>query len=167
MVITMSESLADLTEYDLANFEHDFDLTLPKQYRQFLLKQNGGCPTPNTFNYSQTHGCTDSSNFQPSQVGIVNCFFSIDSTETMSLARMRTFHLNMMPNNLLPIADTVTGNVVCLSVNGPNVGFVYIWHHDEGRDLEEWEEPNCDYIYFVADNFDTFLNSLYEYKAES
>ncbi|MFN9295902.1 MAG: SMI1/KNR4 family protein, partial [Planctomyces sp.] len=41
-----------LTEADIAAFEHENKVLLPADYRAFMLKHNGGEPSPEWFDYS-------------------------------------------------------------------------------------------------------------------
>ena len=165
-MLTVTEVAQPLTERDLEQFEISFGINLPQEYRQFLLKYNGGHVEPSAFHYSSMAGCGNITG-PLDKVGIISSFFSLNTETTMDLATIREGLPNTIPDNLLMIGGTATGNILCLSVYGADQGFMYIWHKNQGYDLEEWEEPNCDYIYFAADNFDTFLNSLYEYEDET
>jgi hypothetical protein len=65
-----------------------------------------------------------------------------------------------MPQNLLPIATTPSGDIICISLHGSDQGNVYIWKHE--WEADEGEEPSYDNVYFISSNFDEFLNSLYD-----
>lgn len=63
-----------------------------------------------------------------------------------------------MPKNLLPIGEDPGGNVVSLSVSGPDKTKVYFCEHE--REAEEGDAPNYDNVYFIANSFDDFLDNL-------
>lgn len=61
-----------------------------------------------------------------------------------------------IPQNVIPIAITGTGDVLCLSLHGPNKGSVYFWDHNN-----ENGSPNNDNMYLIASSFPEFLESIH------
>ena len=158
-----------LTEADIAAIEQENKVLLPADYRAFMLKHNGGKPSPRWFDYSDGTELTGSA---------VQEFFAIytkPEKETglsvnLNLARQFRTYKRMetprMPEELIPIGDDGGGNKICLCVSGEHTGCIYYWDHElectggtyeDGTPVTMWD--NC---YFVANSFTEFLDSLHE-----
>lgn len=149
MGTTMHDSQEPLTEEDIATAEAELGLSLPEQYKRFLLNYNGGYPEPDAFpiqnNPSDTHG-------------LVHYFLCIKKDDIYNLMTYVTRFRGRVPGELLPIAVDPGGNLICLSVVGANRGQVYFWEHEE--EAPEGELPGYGNVYLVADSFDQFFNDL-------
>jgi cell wall assembly regulator SMI1 len=152
-VIIYDSFLPSLREEDLTAVERQLGITLPSDYRRFLLTHNGGHPEPDTFPLSS---------FTEGDFGVLNRFLGIREGEYDDLVNYYTkVFRDRVPRNLLPIANDPGGNLICLSVSGPDRGKVYWWFHEEEAD--EGEPPTYRNIYFVADSFNDLLKSLTEF----
>lgn len=49
MAFTMRDSAAPITDLDIKRLERKIKLNLPEAYKAFLMKHNGGRPTPKFF----------------------------------------------------------------------------------------------------------------------
>ncbi|MEM9244606.1 MAG: SMI1/KNR4 family protein, partial [Cyanobacteria bacterium P01_F01_bin.153] len=69
-------------------------------------------------------------------------------------------YLDRMPKNLIPVAGTGGGNIICISALGKDYGKVYCWDHE--LEEEPMGEEECTYsnISLIGDNFLHFLDSL-------
>jgi cell wall assembly regulator SMI1 len=152
MKIKVTNSQKLLTDSDIQDFEKKLGIQLPKTYRNFLLKHNGGQPQPNVFplpeNPVDTHA-------------ILDWFFSIDDEDINGNSLEWNYHImnGRIPSNLLPIATDPGGNLICLQVSGTSLGRIYFWDHEE----EPFTNPE-DYnaLLIVANNFDIFIESFTE-----
>ena len=137
------------SEMELAQFEDKLNRRLPEDYRQFLLKHNGGEPHPSTFFISQGQGEDD-----------IRHFLGMSEMKEYSLVHYHEIYSGRIPQNLLPIAPDYFSNLVCLSIDGADRGSVYFWDHD-------WEvvegEPDYSNVQLLAEGFDDFLERLYTY----
>lgn len=145
----MHKSREQLTKQDISRTELELGFSLPPQYKEFLLKNNGGYPEPDAFpiqdNPSDDHG-------------LVHYFLCIKPGDVYNLVNYATLFLGRVPKNLLPIAVDPGGNLICLSVAGADRGRVYFWEHEE--ESQEGETPGYENVYLVANSFDEFLDSL-------
>jgi hypothetical protein len=137
-----------LTDARVATFERQLGIGLPKSYRSFLLRYNGGRPEPEFF---PIHG------YERDASGGVHYFFGLDDPiESSNIDWNYRMYLGRMPSELLPIAGDGSGNIICLSLTGANQEAVYFWDHDR-----EYSPPGYDNVYFVAESFTKFLDSMY------
>ena len=141
-----------LREEDIRTFELQLGISLPDDYRRFLLAHNGGQPEPGAFPVFS---------FAVGDYAVLNRFLGIRQGEYEDLAN---YYVNVfrgrIPGDLLPIASDPGGNLICLSVAGPDRGRVYFWFHEEESD--EGQSPGYSNIYFIADSFSALLDSLTE-----
>jgi cell wall assembly regulator SMI1 len=151
MSTTIHESKAPVTEAQVAKLEEEMGIRLPSEYRQFLLKHNGGYPEPDGF---VIHGRTEDED------GMVDRFLAIHDGEHDNLSRYLKWYKGRLPRNLFPVAHDPGGNLICISTSGADVGKVYFWDHDE--EVEEGVVPDYRNVYLLADDFVRFLNGLKE-----
>ena len=138
-----------INDKELKKFEKSHELSLPKSYRNFLKKNNGGQPFPNTFWINKG---SDASGIQE--------FFGLHSgPEWLSLSQFRDSRLGI-PKNLLPIADDGTGNLVCLKISGIDKDSIYFIDHETHPYTKK---PNSRTgIKKIANSFDELLEKLGE-----
>jgi hypothetical protein len=151
MNIQMTKKGIALSEVDLVNFEKNIGYVLPDPYRKFILTYNGGEPSPYYFKVPQWR-------YQQSLVnelkGINPGGASVDITKVIDLMDGR------LPKAFIPIGDDPGGNLILIGLDGATRGKIYFFDHenepiDPMDKLEDY--PN---IYFLANDFDSFLNSL-------
>jgi len=132
-----------LTNDDLADLERTLRAALPSQYRGFLLRNNGGIPSPDTVDVDGVPG-------SPTDVQV---FFGIGRpVESSDLSWNRQTFSDRLPDRMLPIACDSGGNLFCLSLSGEDAGSViYV-------DLEQRQPA----FYLAAEGFDAFLGKLSE-----
>lgn len=132
-----------LTESRLQDFERIIGDQLPQQYREFLLKYNGGYPRPYYFIISKEQG-----------IGMVNVFYGIGEMYDNLDKKIDIFD-DIMDIGFIPVADDSGGNQICLGLTEKYFGNVYFWIHDE--DPEDMSN-----MYFLAKDFKEFLEKLYD-----
>jgi cell wall assembly regulator SMI1 len=131
-----------LNESEIIVFEREIGVSLPSDYREFLLQHNGGRPEPDTIDIDLLPG---------SPTG-VHQFFGFD----------RKFESGNVPWNrenlgddlgdpgLLAIASDAFGCMFCIVIYGPNRGEIFFIDFVE----------SVPYKYFVAPSFRDFLSKL-------
>lgn len=148
-MIEIKESGEQLTERDIHEFESSLGYPLPEGFRNFLMRHNGGRPTPDSFHISEKYG--ESS---------VHFFFGLGPTaphEELSSAR-RCFE-GRIPSELLPIGCDPLGNQICLAIKGCGLGNVFFWNHDQ-----EHKPPTYANIAFLSIDFTSFIDGLYQFS---
>ena len=150
MVITKTRER--ITPKILLNVEKDLGYKLPKEYRDFLLKFNGGEPSPNKF-YFNDHSNKASNS-------IVRYFHAVFDTEGYSYDNLMQIYKSLIKNeiilpHILPIASDPFGNYICIFMEGEYKGKIYFMDHEIGP-----VEPSYDSLSLIADTFKHFLNML-------
>src|SRR4051794_11646457 len=98
MSVTIERAESALSEERLAAVESYIGARFPDQYRQFLLRNNGGKPTPSGFRFNKGTRTSDS---------LVDWFLAIYDGEYDNFeAYFKTYRVDQarLPNNLIPIA---------------------------------------------------------------
>jgi len=129
-------------------FERYLGMSLPADYRRFLLEHNGGQPTPHSFLINDKQGSD-----------IVDFFLGLKAEKlAFSLEEYAKHRKDHLPSNLISIARDPFRNVICLSLAGTDVGKVYFSDADFGV----VGAPDYSNLYLLADSFDEFMSKLHE-----
>lgn len=141
-----------INESDVLILEKLLNVSLPMDYKDFLLYCNGGQPKLHSFDYKLPDGRNWS--------GGVRVFFGVDVDDWEDLKHYYALYEDRIPKQMLPIANDDGGNLILLVLNSLEKGKVYFWDHNE--ESEDDEPPTNDNIYFVANSFTEFLENLKE-----
>jgi hypothetical protein len=130
---------------------------LPPDYRNFMLKYNGGRPEPAHFKWRRQGG-----EWQTSEV---YSFYGIDPgrlDETgLDCVRATLNYRSWLPRFAIPIASLDLDNRLLLFTAGSREGQLWHWSaSDAGTDLEDVDPERA--ISFVAKNFTRFLELLHQ-----
>jgi cell wall assembly regulator SMI1 len=154
MNVDFDETGPTLNESTLARFEKHLGNQLPHDYREFLLKSNGGQPTDDlSFAFTEDGKPSGS---------VVSEFYSLaEESERITLQKgIDTFvKRNRMPAWFLPVADDAFGNQICLSLAKENFGSVFFWDHEREPDVSD-ECGSMLNVSLIARSFSEFLNLL-------
>src|SRR5260221_2493440 len=104
----MEYSLPVIQGGDLVSFEKSFNIKLPQNYREFLLRHNGGRPEPSVFKIKE-YPSNDN-------IGVVDTFLGISEKSEDSLQNYIKAYSNRLPKNIIPIAYDPGGNLICISI---------------------------------------------------
>lgn len=153
MLQDMKECVRALTEHDLDQLEIRIGVRLPHDYREFLLKYNGGRPIPSGFLIQ---------GFPNNPYGMIHYFFGIDDQlESNNLMWHWEVMNGRLPDGLLPIAGDHSGDLLCLTLYGDKHGSVVFWDF-----YDEHYPPTYKNIYHVANSFSDFIDSLFKAPEE-
>ena len=150
MSVTMKVKGAQLTVRDLITVESRLGITLPKDYREFLLRYNVAVPEHNSFDGGLDVGVTS--------------FFGISSNELDDLIKQNSIYAGRMPANILAIADGPCGNLICLDLE---TGAVYWWDNEQEAAAFGEDEPTFDNMELLAASFPEFLQRLEPFDPDS
>ncbi|TKI54126.1 SMI1/KNR4 family protein [Brevibacillus antibioticus] len=142
-------SFEDLSRQDIESFEKRNNIKLPIDYKEFLLKHNGGKPSVRRF-VTQDGKITSS----------IMMFFPLTKQVEMNLEdKYKMYNISrIVPSNFLPIGIDPADSLICLSVNGNDVGKVYFCDMDY---FEEDKELKEEFIVVIAENFTDFTSKLF------
>lgn len=122
---------------------------MPDDYKDFLMKYNGGKPQPDSFRFFS--GRDDASS--------VDRFLSLGKEKNSNLLKYYNNYKNRIPLGFIPIAHDAGGNLIIMELksNGNNIFF-----GDHELEVDEGEEPNMNNVYLINQSFSDFVNNLYE-----
>ena len=141
-MIEIPNEYGSLKIKELENFENENSIRLPEDYRNFLIKLNGGTPIKPYLTQVETD---------------INTFFGIvDEPDWFSLFDAITDYEGRIPEYTMPIADDSFGNLFIIGFGEKNYGQVAFWDHEK-----ESEEKDGGYDYF--DNITILANSFVEF----
>lgn len=149
MIERMEESARAIDLEDVLECESAIGVRLPDEYRSFLLRYNGGRPTPNAY---PIYG------LENNPFGAVHFFFGIDDpVESCNIDWNYEVHNGRLPANLLAIGCDGAGDLICISLYGDDAGAVVFWDRHK-----EPPEPSYANVYYIADSFSEFINGIRE-----
>jgi ankyrin repeat protein len=145
-VIRDSQRFGPASEDDIRAFERQYSMTLPSDYRAFLLEHNGGRPEPSTFDIVNN-------------ASAVHYLYGLHAGPNWaSLPDTVDAFRDRMPAELLPIGADPLGNQICLAVASDHEPKVFFWVHEQ----EPETQPSYENCTPIGDSFSTFLLELYE-----
>jgi cell wall assembly regulator SMI1 len=146
-MITFFESGKKITDKEVAYIEKKIGYCLPNEYREFLLKHNGGkCPNRG-FVFMENSQESDSEVRSFYAVGGINGYYDLEENMDIYI-----FDEKRLPDFYIPIAEDDLGNLICISGDESDYGYIYFWDHEK-----EGEKEN---MYIIADSFNKFINNL-------
>lgn len=137
------------TLQDISDFEKKIQSILPNDYKDFLIKFNGGRPLPASFKFFSDR--TDASS--------VDQFLSLGKEKNSNLEKYYYNYKNRIPSGFIPIAHDAGGNLVIMKLKNED-NQIYFWDHE--LEADEGENPNMENVYLICKSFSDFINNLYE-----
>lgn len=153
MSVTIQDSYGLLRSEQIEEFEREFRIALPSQYRDFLLAHNGGSFADSVWFANELTGAEVwIEEFYGLDCSVLT---SSDLRSVMSVLQgpVAGRSYERIPGELIPVADS-PGGQLCLGVSGKPRGSVFWW------DMEEPAEDPYDNTILCADSFDSFLAGL-------
>lgn len=138
----------------LAEKERKWRLVIPHDYKEFIVRYNGGVPDQKSFecnrhSYVITRFLCILKNVQDTQTG----WYDISVVESQIGERL-TNNEDLIGIELLPIAEVFAGDYVCLDFRlNKNQPSVCLWSHEESEEFSP-------VTYGIADTFASFLELL-------
>lgn len=124
------------SDAEIVHFEEALGERLPSDYREFLLRCNGGYTGGALWHCERDVGVHHIAGFREESS------FSISA----HCDSLREF----LPSDVIPIADDPFGNAICLGIRGEKKGRIYFWDHESAEDDPE----------LVSDSFAEFVSKL-------
>lgn len=147
-MVNIKSSLEKVSREEILLFEKKIGLSFPKDYKDFLVKYNGGIPSPANFDF-----------YDKSDASTIRSFFLItkDRNNPESIDWTLRLYDGRLPTHFLPVASDLGDNLILLDCSVEARG-VFFWDHEEEAD--EDEEPTMDNMYYLSKSFENFLLCL-------
>lgn len=143
-----------ITPEEIVKIEKKINLKFPAEYKEHLLKYNGGQCTPNLFTFIENGTQTDS---------CIDWFLAIYDGEYDNLEQYIDIYKldeKRLPIHIVPIAHDPGGNLICISCGSNDNGSVYFWDHESEVDYNTASDDDYSNLYLIADSFNNFLKNL-------
>jgi cell wall assembly regulator SMI1 len=155
-MVTFSQTESQLNLIQIEEVEKYVGIDFPNEYKNHLLKYNGGQCSPNVFKFNENGKWTES---------CVDWFLAIYDGEYDNLKEyIKTYKLDekRLPLHMLPIAHDPGGNLICISCGTEDEGYIYFWDHE--NEVNYNVSSNADYsnLHFVAKDLNEFIDGLKE-----
>ena len=150
-MIIFENEFNKISSSDIDLFENNLSMSLPDEYKAFLLNSNGGIsPNLKYFDFEE-------------EDSVIDAFFGIELQKKDRNYDLEINHIRMenrCPIEFLPIAIDAFGNKILLNLDNKSV---YFWDHELEADESNGDDPLNYYnnIKKISDSFNEFLRSLY------
>lgn len=128
-------------EKTISEIEKSFGIKFPQDYKECVLQNNGGCPKPDNFDFSDEN----------EGGAVFNNLLSF--TGDFNIEVVYEFSKESLPNGIIPFARDPFGNLLCFDYrqdkNKP--GIVFFDHEEQGEDSIE----------LICNTFTELLDKLY------
>lgn len=154
-IFAQTERQLNLSEIE--ELEKLVGLNFPFEYKNHLLKHNGGQCSPNVFRFKEDDKLTTS---------CIDWFLAIYDGEYDNLKtyiEILKIDKKRMPIHLLPFAHDPAGNMLCISCDPKNFGPIYFWNHEKEVNYTLSDDNDYSNLYLISKSFKDFL---YELKKE-
>lgn len=156
-MVEFSETGKKIAEKNIVEIEKKYKISFPKEYKDFLLKYNGGECDPNGFIFLEDSEDSDSEVRSFFAIGGIDGDYDLEENITIY-----TIEEKRLPNLYIPIAEDDLGNLICISCNESNYGFIYFWDHENECESEDNIADYMDNMFLLSESFNKFINSLQE-----
>src|SRR5699024_5889251 len=137
-MIDISPNKYTFDETELDKFENELGVILPRSYKHFVQKYNGGTPEPNIIELK---------NEDIKSISITD-FLDIINDQSNDVKLQYETYKERIPNNHIPISRGQGGNIIYLSLDNHDISLL---NHDTQL-LNEDIKPNHPLIY-IEKNF--------------
>lgn len=148
MKLVLKNSWTNASERMFGRVESKFNITFPEEYRNFLLKQNGGQPSPSTFLVGNTKHK-------------LSLFFSIGGKPEMDISNRHKNHISYVNarfsteeredyDGFLTIAEDDQSNPIFIGTKGDSEGRIYF--------LEKRKKENI--IVCISESLTEFISNF-------
>jgi len=153
-MVVFSETEAPVKIRDIEDVENLVGLEFPIEYREHLLKNNGGRCHPNRFIFCENGDKSES---------IVDWFLAIYDGEHDNLRTYINIYKieeQRLPSHMLPIAHDPGGNLICISCGTTDYGSVYFWDHEKEVNYKLFSDNSYFNLYLIAKSLLKFFDGL-------
>lgn len=123
----------------IESVEHRLQITLPDDFKKFVLKYDGGYPHPNHFKVDE-------------KVEIFNNLLSLDENECGNIYEVLEDLQDRIDDQLFPFAEDGFGNLLCFDYSADKT--IVFWDHEKNYD--DFKETT-----FVCSSFSSLIENLF------
>ncbi|MDA7027419.1 SMI1/KNR4 family protein [Bacillus sp. CLL-7-23] len=156
MKIELEYSFKSVTAADIEAFENKYNIFLPIDYKEFLIFHNGGKTGEKSM--FKTNDPTKEGKI----TSYIMLFFPLSDESATNLEEKYQLYNkgNIIPKNFFPIGEDPCENLICMSIEGKDVGSIYHCEMDYFDYLKEKKELEQNHIRLVSKSFLEFIKSL-------
>lgn len=154
--MNLINSANKVSEEEVIEIENGLGIKFPEDYKAFIIQMNGGTPQEDML-YNFYDEVSELEN-----ISIIRSFFSLYADDTVLKNNLKVIYNTMknegtIPADMIPIADDPGGNIISISLNKDDYGFIYYLNH-------EFEDVETGYLMKskIADSFNSFIDCLYK-----
>lgn len=154
MMVRIIPTENSFDEKSFNNFVSKYGFVFPVEYIEYLKNYNDADLDDNII---------DNSNESIS----IRYFYGTTNESYSNIASVYEIFIDRMPPKCIPIAETESGNQICMSLAPENYGKIYFWDH-ETMDTEYGERCTLllEELLYLADSFNSLLNKIQPYIDE-
>lgn len=145
-------------EGEVRRFESEIGSPLPPDYREFLIRCNGGFLGGQLWFFGPTpEGAKADAGVHHILGFREESYFSLRwNRDCFQGGELR------LPRQLIKIMDDPFGNAICIGLAGPYRGRIYFWDHENEPDPEEWDGSveTAGNLSLLAHSFTEFVEGL-------
>jgi cell wall assembly regulator SMI1 len=144
-----------ISQEDIETFEKKYNLKLPSEYQNFLLKHNGGMPTARRFKIKDGKIKSSFKFIMPLMKEINND----EVKHNLEYSYIKFIRRNVIPDKYLPFGEDPRENILCISIKGDDYGSVFYWDR-EAELIDKIPQDEC--YHLIDNNFSKFIDGLKE-----
>ena len=133
---------------EVVQFEKNYKIDLPEDYKQFLFNYGSGYIKDNYYYRA----------IENSPLTMEDGYNSVDYFYGSDIVNNMDFSEEELERKLIPIADAGGGDFLCVGVSSDYSG-VYFWAHENSEELK-------DNLFLVQRTFTDFIESFVEHEEE-
>ncbi|NOV01291.1 SMI1/KNR4 family protein [Paenibacillus planticolens] len=149
MHFEMDNTFAPISLEAIQEVEKRYGFILPNDYKDFLLKYNGGKPRPNVM-------FTTKNGFLTSYLISVLPLFDRKVPSLVGNFLFFNKEEGNLPSNIITFGEDPLRNLLCISVEGNNTGFIYYWDYMN----DDSDTPTYDHLVLISESFSKFIEEL-------
>ncbi|WP_085990925.1 SMI1/KNR4 family protein [Oceanobacillus senegalensis] len=139
------------TEDHLNYLERKYNIKLPQDYT-FYLQHYGNDYIKEDYHFIPPEGLSNKIKLTPFGV---DSFYGLYNDEN-NMEDKINFYKDLLPADLIPIADLPGGDLVCIGIKDDTQNKIYIWFH----------EMDGENLYLVSDSFKSFIMNFKRINVE-
>jgi hypothetical protein len=152
--IEVEESELPTSLAEIEKFEELIRAKLPEDYKQFLLKHNGGHPIMDGFKLIQPVN-------EQINEAVIDWFYALYDGEACNIVKKFNTYKNELSENLLAIAYD-SGGRTCLGIKGEEYNKVYYWT----TNWSFWRGEEYNKLYLAANTFSEFIHGMFQIEID-